>query len=80
MNDVLSAIQEIAADLFEMEPEDISESFSPESNPTWDSIKHLGLVTAIEDQFDLMFEPEEIDEMKDIASIVRIVKAHSGNG
>ncbi len=78
MSDVLGAIQEIAADLFEMEPEGVSEDFSPESNPTWDSIKHLGLVTAIEDQFDLTFEPEEIDEMKDIASIVRIVKAHIG--
>jgi acyl carrier protein len=73
--DVLSTVQMIAADLFEMEASEISESFSPDSDARWDSLKHLGLVTAVEDEFDTTFEPEEIEEMKDIGTIVKMIEA-----
>ena len=74
-NDVLEAVRMIAGDLFEMEPAQIGEDFSPEKDARWDSLKHLGLVTAIEDQYDVAFEPEEIEQMTDIAAIVRVTQA-----
>lgn len=40
----------------------------------WDSLNHLNLILALEEEFDLSFEPEEISIMKDVPSIERIIK------
>ena len=37
----------------------------------WDSLRHLNLVIALEEAYDILFEPEEIAEMKSIAEIER---------
>jgi acyl carrier protein len=38
--------------------------FTSESVDNWDSVLQLSLVTAIEDAFDVMFEPEDIMDFK----------------
>ena len=35
----------------------------------WDSLQHLNIIVAIEDAFDVSFEPEEIAKMKTIQDI-----------
>ena len=31
--------------------------------PAWDSVGHMGLVAALEDAFDIMFEPDDIVDL-----------------
>lgn len=31
--------------------------------PAWDSVGHMGLITALEDAFDIMIEPDDIIEL-----------------
>lgn len=40
----------------------------------WDSLQLVEIVLAIEEEFDILFYPEEIADMKDVQSIVSIVK------
>ena len=40
----------------------------------WDSLRHLELVVALEEAFDVSFEPEEIAEMKSIVEIEKRLK------
>lgn len=40
----------------------------------WDSLKHISLVTALENEFDVFFEPDEISEMLSYNKLVNIVK------
>lgn len=40
----------------------------------WDSLKHILIITALEDAFDIFFEPEEISDMLNYKEIVRVVK------
>jgi len=42
----------------------------------WDSLRHLDIVVALEDAFDISFEPEEIAEMKSIVMIEKIIESH----
>jgi acyl carrier protein len=42
----------------------------------WDSLHHLQIIVALEEAFDLSFEPEEIAEMKSIVAIESMVKTH----
>jgi acyl carrier protein len=40
------------------------DAVTSESVDNWDSVLQLSLVTAIEDAFDVMFEPEDIMDFK----------------
>lgn len=66
-------VREIAADILQVPAEQITPSSSPETIPSWDSVQHLNLVLALEQEFDLQFEPEEIDKMKNIEQLLDVL-------
>lgn len=78
MNDRLERVHRIAADVLEVKPERITESSTSENIETWDSVHHLNLILALEQEFALQFEPEEIDEMTGIRSVLAILDGKLG--
>lgn len=70
---ILEQVRGIAADVLGVSPEQITPYSSPESIEGWDSILHLNLIMAVEQEFDLQFEPEEMDEMKNIQGITAVL-------
>ena len=46
---------------------------SQANTENWDSLRHLNLVIALEMEFDISFEPEEIAHMKDLNSILALI-------
>jgi acyl carrier protein len=50
--------------VFNIKEENLNEDFSSVSVDNWDSINQLSLVTAVEDAFDIMLDPEDILEFK----------------
>jgi acyl carrier protein len=70
---LLDRVRTIAADVLEVPVAKITPVTSPENLDTWDSVNHLNLVLALEQEFSLQFEPEEIDQMKDIQHILDIL-------
>ena len=66
-------IRDLAADLLDVNPASLSPSSGPETVEAWDSVQHLNLVLALEQQFDLQFEPEEIEAMKTLGGIAASV-------
>lgn len=55
--------------------EGIGKDCSQSNCEKWDSLNHLNLIVALEDEFDMEFEPEEIAEMKSLDAIVRMIKS-----
>ena len=55
----------------------ISEQDSAETVATWDSVRHLTLMTAIEERFNIIFSA---DQMMDLTSVSAIVDALSQRG
>jgi len=51
------------ASVFEMDPENIKDDASPETIENWDSLKHMNLIVALEEEFQIEFEDEEILDM-----------------
>ena len=45
-----------------------------DSLENWNSLRHLNLVSELEDEFDVEFEPEEIAEMKSVKIIVEMIE------
>ena len=51
----------------------ITAESSPQSIESWDSMQHLNLVLAIEERFGVRFEPEEMEEMKNVGAAAALV-------
>ena len=48
------------ADVFGVSFDKLNDNFSKDTDPSWDSVHQLGVVTALEDGFDIMMDPEDI--------------------
>ncbi len=57
-----------------LETGDISLNTSQENCENWNSLRHLNLVSELEDAFNMEFEPEEIADMHSVNSIIEIIK------
>lgn len=62
--------------IFKIKVEEINGEITPDSISGWDSITHLRLVTSIEDEFDVMFEAEDILDFKSYVKGKEILKKY----
>ena len=53
-------IKVVMAQIFNVDIDSITEESSPENIERWDSLKHIQLVLAIEDEFDITFSDDDI--------------------
>jgi acyl carrier protein len=72
---VLNRVREIASDVLQVDGDAITPDSSPENVASWDSVQHLNLVLALEDEYGLQFLPEEMDQMKTVGEIAQLVAA-----
>jgi len=76
---ILGRLREIAADILQIPSDQVSIESAPENVASWDSVHHLDLVLALEQEFSLQFEPEEIDQMNGIRKILSILERKLNN-
>ena len=69
MPDLLDVVSKV----FGIDKEEITEDLEYQSIPSWDSINHLELVTALENEFNIEFEMDDIIAMESIAKIREIL-------
>jgi acyl carrier protein len=67
-------IKQIMSDIFDLDPEGIDESTTQENTWSWDSLNHINLVAALEQEFELSFSPEEIESMISFIDILEILE------
>lgn len=56
-------LRQVFADVLGVDASAVREDASPMTIPAWDSIAHLNLVLAIEGEFSVQFEAEEIPDL-----------------
>ena len=71
---VSDQIRTIASDIFGVSADKITPASTPETIETWDSIQHLNLVLALEEKFELQLAPEEIEQMKSMGEVIKLVE------
>lgn len=67
-------VREIAASTFEVPIEQITLELTIGSIPQWDSLGHLGLVSALEEGFGITFDVDELFEVESLADLVRLLE------
>lgn len=72
---VSDQIRTLASDIFGVPAGQITPASTPETIETWDSIQHLNLVLALEEKFAVELSPEDIEQMKTIGEVIKLVEA-----
>jgi acyl carrier protein len=71
VNDKLT---EIVAELFELEPAAVNDSLTPEDVELWDSMNHLRLISAVEDEFQIKLSMKEIESIRSLATLKALIQ------
>lgn len=67
-------VRSVASDIFGIPVEKVTAESSPETIENWDSMQHLNLVLAIEEKFGIQLDPEDIEQMKNIGAVAKLVE------
>lgn len=73
--EVLDKLNEIFRDVFDDDSIDVCDSTTSADIEGWDSLEHINLVLAVEQEFDFKFEMGQVVSMKDVGEMVDIILA-----
>lgn len=75
---LLERLLRIISIIMEVPIEELNKETSPDNIEKWDSLKHMNLILALEEEFNIAFSDEEIVEMLSVEIIVEILKEKGG--
>ena len=67
-------LRDVVADVLEISPEEVRPDLSSASVETWDSFRHLQLILAIESEFGVQIDPQQIPDLTTVASIEAVLE------
>ncbi|MDA9279882.1 acyl carrier protein [bacterium] len=71
--ELLSGIQDIFIDIFDDEDLVIGDKTSSGDVEEWDSLNHINLVSAIEQEFKIKFALGELMALKDVGAMIDLI-------
>ena len=72
-NKLEDRIKNVMSAVFEIPEEQIKDNSSPDTIESWDSLKHMNLIIALEEEFEVEFTDNEIFEMMNYSLIKSII-------
>ncbi len=66
----------IVAAILQVEEEDVTDKLSPDKVDTWDSLNHINLLGALEQEFGATFEAENLEKSKSIPALKELLAQH----
>ena len=72
---ILNQVRRLASELFDAPLNSISADSTPATLENWDSVQQLNLILALEEQFGVRFEPEDMEKMQSIGQVAAAVRA-----
>jgi acyl carrier protein len=73
MKNVKEQIAKIMAVVFEVNSESINENTSADTIETWDSLRHMNLILALEEEFNVTIPDEEVGNLMNFKLIELVI-------
>jgi len=67
-------VYKVISQVFNVPIEKINEESSSDNIEAWDSLKHMNMVLALEEEFNVQFGEEQVLEMLNVGLIIEILK------
>lgn len=72
-NNIINRLIEVFRDVFDDDSITISPATTSADIEDWDSIEHINLIGAVEDEFGLRFKMKEVSGMKNVGEMISII-------
>lgn len=72
-NDIVKRLTEVFRDVFDDDSIVINENTTSADIDDWDSIEHINLIGAVEDEFGMRFKMKEVSGMKNVGEMIGII-------
>ena len=73
-NSVEDRLKNVMSSVFGIPKNDIQDDASPDTIDSWDSLKHMNLIVALEEEFETEFGDHDIIEMMNYKLIINLLK------
>jgi acyl carrier protein len=71
-------VKKVLADFLGLQANRVEDSIAASNTAAWDSVTHLNICLALEQEFDVSLSPEEMASMTSFREIVRVLNKHGG--
>jgi acyl carrier protein len=73
MSELKKRIRDIMSIVFDIEKEQIKDNSEPGLIENWDSLRHMNLIVALEEEFGIIFTDDEMTELLNMELITSII-------
>jgi len=74
-----SSLRDIIADTLEISPAEVTPDLSGDSVEAWDSFRHLQLILALEEEYGVQFDPQQIPDLTTVAKVQAALEQKGAN-
>jgi len=75
LQQVPQSLRDLFADTLEIDPEQVTPELDGESTENWDSFRHLQLILAIEGEYGVQFDPQQIPDLTTVAKVLAALES-----
>lgn len=72
-DEIFKNLNKIFRDVFDDDAIEVKEETSATDIEDWDSLTHITLISAVEDEFDVKFSMKDVIGMKNVGEMVNII-------
>ena len=72
-------IKKVMSNVFNINVDSINNESSPDNIENWDSLKHMNLIVALEEDFDIEFDDNDIENLLNFQLINLTIKEYIDN-
>ena len=72
-NNIRDRVIDVMSAVLEIPNEEINDKSSPDTIESWDSLKHMNLVVALEEEFNVLFTDDNIIELISMELIMAVL-------
>lgn len=76
--EVFDRLNKVFQDVFDDESITVSDTTTSDDIEDWDSLEHINLVVAVENEFEVKFNMGEVNKMKNVGEMVDIILQRAG--
>ena len=77
MEEIYERLNAVFRDFFDDEDIELDEETTADDIDDWDSLNHITLMAAVEDEFGIRFTMGEVSGMKNVGEMAQIIKERS---
>lgn len=78
MEEIYRRLNEVFRDVFDDDTINVNENTTSDDIEDWDSLEHINLVVAIENEFAIKFSMGETTELKNVGEMVTLISQKLG--